>query len=244
MNGLNVTLTLNKDCNIVASFTYPTTDITDHAIVEFLIKNELDNSEDKTIYQYCKEIETEEEPELSASKVIDLPKDGTYTYYRILLPKFSHFLNGSTYEVANKYFVFNNEVYYSEENLVADPDDSYIIDDYHKIWEERDTLFSQLAYVNEKFFSFCKLNNCLTKMQWRIIKDFAKNGCSVDCSEYSNERLLRDFLLATVYCLRYLAEQGRFEDAQAILDALSVCGNSICPDDDTLEGGCGCGGSI
>lgn len=244
MNGLNVTLALNKDCNVIASFTYPETDITDHAIVEFLIKNELDSAEDKTLYQHCKEIEDVDDEELSVSQVITLPKDGTYTYYRILLPKLEHFLNGSTYEVANKYFVYNNEVYRVDSDIVAAPSDDYIVDDYLQIWEDRDTLFGQLAYVNERFFSFCKLNNCLTNMQWKLIKDFVKNGCTMECVSYVNDRLLRDFILATVYCLRYLAEQGRLEDAQAILDALSVCGKSICPDDSEFEGGCGCGGSI
>ena len=43
-----------------------------------------------------------------------------------------------------------------------------------------------------------------------------------------------------MYAIRLLVEQGKYEDAQRIINALTRCG-SLCAEDTTDLSGCGCG---
>lgn len=87
---LNVSLMLDSDCSLVAyddsNYQDIISDINKHGIVEFL-KN--DNLE--IIKQRVHTIRDYEDPLLRVSEKLNLPSDGTFYYYRMIIPTLSHY---------------------------------------------------------------------------------------------------------------------------------------------------------
>ena len=129
---LNVTLMLNSSCGIVAldNSDYTTfSDITQHTIIEFLKDNT-----GTVINQRTHDIESEDDAQIKTSLAISLNADGTYTYYRMLVPSIKHYLESGTYKVADKYFTYEGEVYYSSQDLTSmDVSSCTLIVDYTKV---------------------------------------------------------------------------------------------------------------
>lgn len=236
---LTVGLMLNANCELIAtdSSQYEEfEDVSKHAIIEFL-----SNYDSKIIMQRLHMIEGMEDPELTTSKPISLPADGTYTYYRLVIPTLDHYLIDGGYQVENKFFAYNNKVYFSNHSFSTFVESQVdLIEDYTLVWDAKDT-DNQMFWFNDRLFSICKLNSCLINLLKADIAKTVKEGCNTGCSTSSENRLDIDFLLESSFALRYLVELGRFEDAQRVLNTISSCG-SICKsalaDDDS---DCGCG---
>ena len=88
-----------------------------------------------------------------------------------------------------------------------------------------------------KFFSSCKIHDCLHALQYKSIIDKDR------CTKNSPTIIKRDFLLSAVHVIDYLKETNNLDEAQRILDNLSECGY-LCSDKVTVINDCNCGDSI
>lgn len=237
---LTVNLMLDANCNLVAldSSDYENTfkNITTHAIIEFL-----QDSNGIIINQRVHIIDSLTDPQIKRSLPMEIQNDGIQIYYRLLIPTMEHYLEDGIYKVANRYFCYKDEIYYSAENLSSfDEKKVTLIHDYNKVWEVRHD-DNQLYWYNEKVFTLCFLNNCLINRIKESINKVIKNGCNLECSNNDLEQLKTDFLLESSFALRYLTEQGRFEDAQRLLNTISNC-EELCSDKNiTSNTNCNCG---
>lgn len=229
---------LNSGCNIVAldNSDYATfSNITKHTIVEFI-----KDASDIVVEQRTHDIESADDSQIKTSLPIVLASDGTYTYYRMLMPSLEHLYVSGVYLTANKYFTYKGEVYYTTKNLYSlDVSSCTLITDYTKVWETREQQ-GQIYWYNQKFFSYCSLNKCLLNLLKKSINEAVKNGCDFGCDNTSSNQTQIDFLLVSMYAIRLFVEQGKFEDAQRVVNALTKCG-SLCAEDTTDLNGCGCG---
>lgn len=236
---LTVNLMLDADCRLVAlddsDYEGTFTEITSHAIIEFL-----QDVNDNILNQRVHTITGITDPLIKTSLPMELPNDGIQIYYRMVIPTMEHYLEDGVYKVANRYFCYEDKIYYSFTDLI-NFDESLVtlIDNYLIVWNARHD-DNQLYWYNDKVFTICRLNNCLLNRIRDDINKTVKNGCDFTCSKDRTEQSKTDFLLESSFALRYLTEQGRFEDAQRILTSILNC-NGICSDDITNNTGCNCG---
>lgn len=130
---LRVKLMLNGDCQLIAldksHYREAFLDPSAHTILEFL-----KDSESVIVMQRLHQITGFEDSKLYTSDPMDLQTDGTFTYYRMIVPAFEHYLHEGVYIVANKYFSFENEIYYSEEDLEEfDLERVRLVEDYQEV---------------------------------------------------------------------------------------------------------------
>jgi hypothetical protein len=77
------------------------------------------------------------------------------------------------------------------------------------------------TYEGIPVFPICYISSCLYNLQRKFIFEGQKfNG--VICND-EHAKLMRDFLFSTVYILRGLIRQQRFEEASRILDSVNGC---------------------
>ena len=250
---LLVQLILHPDCRLIAvdnsDYNRLGIDMQDHVMVDYLVYNEDKHPVDGTLklrYEhlnrgyYRAQFTTE----------YNLPKDGTYSYYKMLIPILEHFSNGQEYfKMADEMFYFSGKVYLvnsdapevmTEQEVFAN---SKVLSDCMSWYDTvHDNKASQTFYLPaKKIFSVCKLNRCLALLQKRLL------GCNNPCKnlgcDKNTETEYRNFLFSAMYVFDYLKDIGNFSEAQRILDNLSSC-NFICDDlDDLTNNDCGCGNS-
>lgn len=110
---LFVKLTLNSDCglNIYDRSDYESIEelLPKYSVMEFL-----ENADNEIVSQRLCPILSIDDPKLRSS-FMDLSTDGTFYYYRLLVPQLSFFYDEEEhlYKVSHKYFVYNNDLYYS-----------------------------------------------------------------------------------------------------------------------------------
>lgn len=100
------------------------------------------------------------------------------------------------------------------------------------------TEYSIIDVVEEPVFSICRLNYCLTEYQ----KEFIFNGFSKinsNCKSDTNNEFARNFLFSTVFVLRQLIRQQRYEEALRILKSVSDC-NGLCTNTKSSSKKCNC----
>lgn len=233
MRELDIKLAIRPACNLIAE------DYTDysgedylngHVSLEFLVYYNEESPASGTVL--FKSFVHNREEFLKCISTIKLPKDGTYTYYKFMIPT-EETLKGNT----------DNECYYKESE-----DCFYIgskkVESLMEIVESKQAAQStQTLGTDLKFFTACKLQECLVRLQRALLFDSTKGGnnCGA-CATDSSARYKRDFLLATLYVLDYLADKQRFDEAQSILDSLSTCGYSLCGEEfNNDKDDCGCG---
>lgn len=85
------------------------------------------------------------------------------------------------------------------------------------------------------------MNNCLLNRIREDINRTVRNGCDFVCSKDKIEQAKTDFLLESSFALKYLTEQGRFEDAQRVLTTILGCGKICSNSTLTSSTGCNCG---
>lgn len=178
-----------------------------------------------------------------------LDKDGTYSYYKFVIPKLDKFKTESGYiGLNNQLFYYNNNFYYCS-NIINE--NVYNLDDIinnskiivnHLEFKDfiQQNVASQTLYCPEKkLFSICKLQKCLVNLQKQLL--FNTSNCSLDkCSTREDIRNTRDFLMGAMYVFDYLKDIQNYTEAQRILDNMISCSN-IC--DNILED-CNCGNSL
>lgn len=243
-NILTVNLNLISKCSLIAndSSNYRTiyTNIEGYGIIEFL-----KNSNLESINQRIHTIDNFDDPLLRVSEEINLSKDGTYYYYRLILPSFEHYWDGSKFNVKDKYFIYQNEIYFSDKNLTSfNLEDVILIEDYSLIWDSRES-DSQIYWYNGVFFSICKLKECVANKIKNNIIDLISKGCDLTCNTLFKDQAEIDFLFESLFILKYLIDNNRITEAQHILDLLTSC-NGVCSEDNFNQfiSDCNCGKTI
>lgn len=188
---------------------------------------------------------------------ITFPKDGVFHYYKLLIPKLSYFHSGfispdetQPHKQLAKYYVPEGEVFFWENTFrIADITITGIESEVIKntsiisldeIWGKHP---SSIVSFQKPVFSFCKLQKCLVNLQKQILK--GSNNCD-SCEKLYGKTYIqytRDLLLNSIYVLEYLTQNGRYEEAQDIVDRLSDCSGTIC-DNSELKSNCNCGKAI
>ena len=262
MQNLSIQLSVSPQCQLIAidNTNYldiygenGIEDVINHISLEFLVYANETYPIDSTIVlkEYDQNITT-----------INFPKDGTYTYYKFMVPKIEHFvksdLEQSTYniiKILDETFYWNGNFYIGKKDLLVSGNDintiiidnintilseeySYQINNYLEIWESiQQNKSTQTFSYQEIIFSVCKLQNCLVNLQRKIL-DNPKN--CLECDLSASIRYRRDFLLSSLYVFDYLKDQKNYDEAQRILDNLSSC-IDICGENLDFNNNCGCG---
>lgn len=188
------------------------------------------------------------------TSVFHFPKDGTFTYYKLLIPDLSYLVkkdydtNADVLRADDQLFYYKKKFYYCEniEEEVfmrsfpswSDAFD-YVISKskvvgVNELWKYQGT---QTFSFQKILFSICKLQKCLVDLQKQIISN--PESCS-ECGMESSTRFKRDFLLSALYVFDYLKDTKNYEEAQRILDNMNGCGDFLCGSTN-LKSDCGCG---
>lgn len=196
---------------------------------------------------------------------IKFPKDGTFTYYKFLIPKLSYFreidsdyinngedVNSSTIVFSKQATQYNLTVgdvfYFSGMFYIVTSDINKLpvseintsnteIIAITDIWDKQP--YSVLSF-QKIIFSFCNLQKCLLNLQKQILKSpNMYNNCGRIATN-STVIQHRDFLLNAVYVLEYLTCNNNFEEAQEIIDSIQDCSGNIC-NNNTFKTNCNCG---
>lgn len=90
-----------------------------------------------------------------------------------------------------------------------------------------ETEYSIMDMVEEPVFSICRLEHCHNELQRKFVLD----GCSENkkCGTNKDDSFAREFLFSTIFVLRQLIKQYRFEEALRILKTVSTC-YGLCSD--------------
>lgn len=254
---LDIHLFIQPNCQLVAvdnsDYNSLGVDLLEHVMLEFLSYNDENNPLLKTI-KLRKEIHNRGYYLAKFSSKFILDVDGTYSYYKLVIPVLDHFYKEDKYKgLNNELFFYNGKIYKSNLNRDEETDDvSYILENSEEIinYIEAYELVqnggaSQTFYCpKENVFSVCKLQRCLVSLQRQLL---LTNKCDCgrnNCNDNVSLRNQRDFLLSALYVFDYLKDIRNFTEAQRILDNLSACG-SICGDKlNDLNNDCGCGNSV
>lgn len=163
-----------------------------------------------------------------------LDNDGTYTYYKFVIPTYYHFVDKDELvnDICDEIFYFEGNIYWYKDTI--NPSVSEILSKSVKlnsILEIYDIVFNnhatQTLYLPaKKVFSVCKLNKCLVSLQKQLL-------LNTDCN--NPKKTDRDFLFTALYVFDYLTDTGNYAEAQRILDNLGECNycqqlssNTIC----------------
>lgn len=263
MNELDIQLIINPACELIA------VDRTSYQNLHYEIGGELQYLRDRSEYvsiefltdadQKIVEDSINLEQGLNRSELLDgntsvfyFPKDGTFTYYKLLVPHLSHLMtkdwetNEDIFKANDQTFFFNGNFYYYQGVDVGlrefpSLNDLYIyfvenskLLSINDLWKYQGT---QTFSFQKMLFSVCKLQKCLVNLQKRNISN--PDNC-MECGMETPSRFKRDFLLSALYVFDYLKDIKNFDEAQRILDNMSDCNSYLCEDNST-KSDCGCG---
>lgn len=141
----------------------------------------------------------------------DLPKDGYYKYYKILVYKSP--LKGQIY--------WDGITLRNGNDILNLSDlDSYLVNP---------TIANSLGILKYckpiELFSICQLKKCVTEMQQKYIQNQLLWCTKTYCKQYDDEEF--KFLFITVNLLEKLIECKKFSKAEKILESISTC-TSVC----------------
>lgn len=186
--------------------------------------------------------------------IIDFPCDGTFHYYKFIVPTLSYFLNkdksgGDHIKyplfniVSGSIFYHNGSLYLYEGGLKEDEEPT--LNNILKYSSNR-TYYDLTKYEDVSImsfqkivFSFCNLQKCLLNLQMQILK--SSDNCN-NCKSTKGDNLIRynrDFLLSALYLLKYFVKIEDFVKAQNIVNNLKDCSNRICGNES--KSNCNCG---
>ena len=159
----------------------------------------------------------------------NLDDDGLYMYYRLLIYTKSYL--GENY---------GEKFYYDEEKdaLMLGDKEIKTSAQLEKIVDDIETEYSILEIVEEPIFSICRLNYCLSEYQRNFVLGVCSGG-TINCKERSSDEFARNFLFSTVFILRQLIKQQRYEEALRILKSIDGCGG-LCKDTKSANKKCNC----
>lgn len=220
MRNSNVKIIISTKCELLVS---PRENLKDPGFVylEFLVSDYIDTLSTLVI---------SDSPELFRYY---FNQDGLYMYYRLKVPTKNKLENVTTTnrlyfdKTTQKLMIGNDEVETSEqlENVVND-DSPY-------------TSYGVTEMIEEPVFSICRISTCLANLQRKFIFEGHPNLIGTDCKNDSDKNI-RDFLFSSVFILRILIKQQRYEEALRILESINYC-NGICESTYTSnKNSCGC----
>lgn len=159
-----------------------------------------------------------------------LSNDGMYNYYHIAIWKTNSDISGEG-------------IYYDKTDGIVYTDGSgktsaLELSELYKCINESnsETNYCILDIFYKPVFSICKLSACLSDLQRKFIFEGQRNNGLVCEDEHS--KLSRDFLFATIYILKDLIKQQRYEEADRIIQSINWC-TPLCKFDSTYNY-CGC----
>lgn len=262
MNELDIQLLVNPTCELIAidrtsyqNLHYDVgeelqylRDRSKHVSIEFL--TDVDGEIMNDSLNLEKGIRNREELLDGNTSVFHFPKDGTFTYYKFLVPCLFHMMKDGVFNVYKQTFFHNDSFYYSEydEDVDIRSNDVGGVDvainiilsksnkiSVNQLWTLQGT---QTFSFQKNIFSVCKLQKCLLNLQRQIMNN--PDNCT-ECGMESSLRFKRDFLLSALYVFDYLKDTNNYEEAQRVLDNMKGCGSYLCEDVNYDKTDCGCG---
>ena len=230
---LSIILSINSKCELIAidqtNYTSLADDISNHITLDILVYN--DSIVNYKIYPII---------ENNCSHFL-LNNDGLFTYKKLIIPCLDHFkTDEGNYEVSGKYFFYDFNFYYANKDLNSIEELSEInkITDLSILWDNKDT--QGFFWYDNNIFSICNLEKCLIFLQKQMIENLYINKCILN-SDLKNKR---DFILDSVFVLKYLISKNNYLEAQRILNNLSLCTNICNKDSYLLNSDCNCGTTL
>lgn len=218
---------VSTNCEIMVS---PRTEVYDPGFVyvEFLTSEYMDTFETLFI---------SEEPIIYKQYVT---KDGIYMYYRLKVPTKSY-LDELGANIENRLY-FNdttNELMIENSLINTSKQLEDIVDEDYP-----ETKYGIAEVIEYPIFSICRISNYLENLQrkfifegWNAITFQKENDCK---KETEVRKTMRDFIFSTVFILRLLIKQQRYEEALRILEFVQGC-NMIDREIYTMNNvSCGC----
>ena len=155
-----------------------------------------------------------------------LINDGLYMYYRLKIATTELDINTENrlyFDVTTqKLMIGDTEV--TESKQLRD-----VIDD-----ASPNTKFGVIDLLEEPVFSICKISSCLENLQRKYIFNYnSLSNCKID-----EDKNLRDFLFSTVFILKLLLKQQRYEEALKLLQSVNTC--EICDSYVLNKNSCNC----
>lgn len=252
MQDLNIHLIINPECELVAvdntvyhNLRYTDgdeylDDLLNHVSLELLIDH-MGHIDSNHIYLQ-ENIGARQEFLNGNMSVFKFHKDGTFTYYKYLIPKLNHLLKYDDAEVA--YYKTRDQLFYNNGKFYYAKEDYSTIEELNKNVIEINNLLDLWNFQGTQTFSFqkiifsvCKLQKCLVSLQRQMLNDYGK---CVDKNAVESNKTIRDFLFSTMYVFDYLKDHDNYEEAQRILDNLINCTGNICPEYN-YKSECNCG---
>ena len=218
MRKLDIKMAINTKCELLVA---PKSELYAPGFVylEFLVSDCVDTlstltiSENPKIFRYFFE------------------KDGLYMYYRLKIPTKNTLDNNSS--------PYDNRLYYDSdsgklligETLIETSEqlENVVDDDFPK------TKYGLSEMIEEPVFSICRIAACLENLQRKYI--FEGRSIGNKCNNDS-DKLNRDFLFSSIFILRILIKQQRYEEALKILESVNRC-SELC-NTITFNNSCGC----
>ena len=227
-------------------------DIEEHVMVDFLVYNEDSIPVENTLsIKYDKLNRGYYRSQFTTEYM--LPKDGIYSYYKLVIPILQHFVIGEntySHNIQDQLFYYKQSVRFFDKELNQDSytleevlENSVILDDCLEWYDVvHNNHASQTFYLPaKKIFSVYKLNKCLAYFQKQLLG--VNNPCkNLSCETRDVYRRQRDLLFGAMYVFDYLKDVGNYTEAQRILENLSSC-DSLCSDI-LPKIDCGCGNSL
>lgn len=199
----NTTILINTKCELMVS---PRESLAEegYTYVEFLVGDSVDSISTLVI---------SEEPELFKYY---LSEDGLYVYYRL---KIINTNNESSLEELGE-----NRIHFNEDTKKLmigskELEDSAQLETI--INSDSPNLLGVIDMLEEPVFSICKVSTCLENLQRKYI--FSGSHVGGSCKN-DTDKNLRDFLFSTVFILKLLIRQQRYEEALKILKSINTCG--------------------
>lgn len=240
---LNVQLILQKDCKLIAvdfsDYNSIGADISNHVMLDFLVFKDENIPVPNSVKLRHENLNRGYLRQKFETEYI-LHKDGTYTYYKFVIPILNHFLQSGQWvnSIIDELFYYEGNIYWYKESTLPN---NVAIDELLKKCEKLTNVLdiysitfnnhaTQTFYLPEKkIFSICKLNKCLVSLQKKLL-------FNNDCGNIDTKN--RDFILSSMYVFNYLIDIGNLNEAQRLLDNMSSC--DFCQQE-LLNNDCCCG---
>jgi len=242
---LTINIIQNTDCSftVIDSTTY-TSDDTNKAYVEFVIKDDSVVSNNIVIAESVSDIPT--------NTTLSFDYDGVYAFYKMSIPTLEYFKDGVwSYAVDGHSFYYNQSIYTpitGVTNITLDTLETSCnkVESIADLWNLR-VSDDEISYGSVKFGNICRLLNCFLNRAEEYIKDAIDSECNNLCQSDTFSEVKGLFLLATLFLLQWLLCNGDFDEVKRILDIIFSCGDDfLCPEDivnKIVSGGCNCGKS-
>lgn len=162
----------------------------------------------------------------------DLHNDGLYIYHRMQVLTRSY--------IEDEAVPYDNLFYYDDlekPGLYCDGEEVTTNQQLLKIVKDNEgSLAGIIDYISYPIFSLSRIQKCLSEYQRKFI--FEHNGKDIKyCNDNKTDKFNRDFLFSTVFVLRQLIKEQRYEEATRILQTVNNC-SSICKDVYSKKGCC------